>query len=166
MARKVFFSFHFDNDAWRAGQVRNMGALEADAPCSDNDWETVKRGGDAAIEKWIANQLSGKSCAVVLVGSETASRPWVIYEIQEAWNANKGVVGIRIHGLKNHGGYTSSAGANPFDKLTLKNGTVALSSQVQLKWPSGANSTEIYAAIKNNIADWVEEAITIRNNYT
>lgn len=166
MARKVFFSFHFDNDAWRAGQVRNMGVLEADAPCSDNDWEKVKKGGDAAIEKWIANQLSGKSCAVVLVGSDTASRPWVIHEIQEAWNAKKGVVGIRIHGLKNHSGYTSTSGNNPFDKLTLKNGSALLSSQVQLKWPSGATSTEIYSSIKDNIASWVEEAITIRNNYT
>ena len=166
MARKVFFSFHFDNDAWRAGQVRNMGVLEADAPCTDNDWEKVKKGGDSAIEKWIANQLYGKSCAVVLVGSDTASRPWVIHEIQEAWNAKKGVVGIRIHGLKNHSGYTSTAGSNPFDKLTLKNGSALLSSQAQLKWPSGATSTDVYSSIRDNIDSWVEEAITIRNNYT
>lgn len=53
MARRVFFSFHFDNDAWQAGQVRNMGTLEGNEPVSDNDWEEVKKGGDAAIEKWI-----------------------------------------------------------------------------------------------------------------
>jgi hypothetical protein len=100
MARKVFFSFHYDADKWRASQVRNMGALEGNVPCSDNDWETVKRGGTAAIEKWIAGQLSGRSCAVVLVGAQTARRKWVIHEIKEAWNANKGVVGIRIHNLK------------------------------------------------------------------
>jgi len=29
MARNVFFSFHFNNDAWRASQVRNMGVIEA-----------------------------------------------------------------------------------------------------------------------------------------
>jgi hypothetical protein len=50
MARRVFFSFHYDADKWRASQVRNMGALEGNIPCSDNDWETVKRGGDAGIE--------------------------------------------------------------------------------------------------------------------
>ena len=165
MARKVFFSFHFDGDAWRASQVRNMGALEADAPCSDNDWETIKKGGDKAIEKWIAEQLSGKSCAVVLVGGETASRPWVIHEIQEAWNAKKGVVGIRIHNLKNASGYTGTSGANPFDKLTMKKDDKKMSSIVNLYNPSGVTSTDVYNNIKNNIATWVEEAIKIRNDY-
>jgi hypothetical protein len=35
---KVFFSFHFDLDHWRASQVRNMGLLEGNAELSDNDW--------------------------------------------------------------------------------------------------------------------------------
>src|SRR6185312_9831039 len=128
MARKVFFSFHFDEDHWRASQVRNMGALEGNVPCSDNDWESIKRGGDAAIKRWIGEQLYGKSCAVVLVGTQTANRPWVIHEIQEAWNAGKGVVGICIHNLKDRDGNHANKGANPFDKLTLSNGTKRLSS--------------------------------------
>ena len=34
-------------------QVRNMGFfLEGQALCSANDWEEVKRKGDASIEKW------------------------------------------------------------------------------------------------------------------
>jgi hypothetical protein len=90
MARKVFFSFHFDNDHWRASQVRNMGALEGNVPCSDNDWETVKRGGDAAIKRWISGQLQGKSCAVVFVGAQTANRPWVIYEISRSVECRQG----------------------------------------------------------------------------
>jgi len=32
MSRKVFYSFHFDDDNWRAGQIRNIGALENDKP--------------------------------------------------------------------------------------------------------------------------------------
>src|ERR1700722_12823129 len=114
MARKVFFSFYYNGDGWRASQVRNMGVLEGNAPCSDNDWEQVKKGGDGAIEKWIAGQLVGRSCTVVLVGGETADRKWVIHEIVESWNARKGVVGIRIHGLKDRNGYTGSYGTNPF----------------------------------------------------
>jgi hypothetical protein len=66
--RKAFYSFHYD-DNWRAAQVRSMGVIEGNEPCSDNDWETVKGGGDPAIEKWIAEQLEGKTCAIVLVGS-------------------------------------------------------------------------------------------------
>lgn len=26
--RQVFFSFHFDKDIWRVGQVRNIGAVD------------------------------------------------------------------------------------------------------------------------------------------
>lgn len=164
MARKTFFSFHYDVDSWRASQVRNMGALEGNAPCSDNNWETIKKGGDAAIEKWIAAQLSGRSCTVVLVGGQTASRKWVIHEIKESWNAGKGVVGVRIHGLKDQAGNLGAYGSNPFDQLSLKNGTQSLSSVVKLYNPAGWTSTDIYKAIKDNIASWVEEAISIRSN--
>ncbi len=165
MARKCFYSFHYDVDAWRASQVRNMGVIEGNAPVSDNDWEAVKKGGDKAIEKWIADQLSGKSCAVVLVGAETASRKWVIHEIQETWNAKKGVVGVRIHNLKNASGNLGTYGANPFDNLTLQNGTKKLSSTVKLYDPAGADSSAVYKTINDNLAKWVDEAIEIRNNY-
>jgi hypothetical protein len=92
MARKVFYSFHFDNDCVRTSQVRNIGALEGNTPVSSNKWEEVKRGGDAAIKKWIADNMSGRSCIVVLVGSQTASRPWVKYEIKKGWEDGKGIL--------------------------------------------------------------------------
>jgi hypothetical protein len=161
MARKVFFSFYYNGDGWRASQVRNMGVLEGNAPCSDNDWEQVKKGGDAAIEKWIAGQLAGRSCTVVLVGGETANRKWVIHEIVESWNAKKGVVGIRIHGLKDRNGYTGGYGTNPFDKVSLRNAD-KLSSVVKLYNPSGFASTDVYKSINDNLASWVEEAVKIR----
>jgi hypothetical protein len=94
VARKVFFSFHYLPDAWRASQIRNMGVLEGNPPVSDNQWETIVGGGDAAIERWIDAQMSGRSCAIVLIGSATAGRKWITYEISKAWNDGKGVVGI------------------------------------------------------------------------
>ena len=63
MARRVFYSFHYIPDCSRAAQVRNMGVLDGNQPASDNDWEAVKKGGDAAIKKWIDGQLDGKSSA-------------------------------------------------------------------------------------------------------
>lgn len=163
MARKVFFSFHFALDYWRASQVRKMGALEGNEPVSDNDWETIKRGGDPAIERWIAGQLKGKTCAVVLVGAQTASRPWVKYEIKKAWVDGLGVVGIRIHGLKNHAEQTSTAGGNPFDAWNI--GTTPMSQVVTLYSPPGADSKAVYASISNNLDTLVENAIKIRAKY-
>jgi len=165
VARRVFFSFYYKGDGWRASQVRNIGALDGNAPCSDNDWEQVKKGGAKAIDKWIAEQLVGRSCTVVLVGEETAKRKWVIHEIEESWNAKKGVVGIRIHNLKNRNGNPGASGENPFDKLTVQNGAKKLSSVVKLYNPFGWSSAGVYENIKDNIAGWVEEAITIRNGY-
>ena len=55
MARRAFYSFHYAPDAWRASTVRNIGAIEGNRPATDNDWEAVKRGGDDAIKRWIAD---------------------------------------------------------------------------------------------------------------
>ena len=119
MVRQVFYSFHYKPDVTRVSQVRNIGALEANKAANDNDWETVVGGGDPAIKKWIADQMHGRSCTVVLVGQNTANRKWIDYEIAESWNAGMGVVGIRIHGLKNILGKTAPIGSNPFDFTTL-----------------------------------------------
>jgi len=162
MARKAFFSFHYKPDNWRASQVRQMGALEGNAPVSDNDWESITKGGDAAIEKWIANQMKGRSCTVVLVGQNTAGRKWITHEIKESWNAGMGVVGICVHNLKDNAEKQCAVGSNPFDYVTV--GGKKLSSIVKLYNPPYTTSTYVYAHIKQNIADWVEEAIKIRGN--
>src|SRR2546427_4348468 len=119
MARRVFFSFHYSPDNWRASQVRQMGVIEGEPPVSDNDWETITKGGDAAIQRWIDSQLSGKGCTVVLIGAGTAGRKWINYEILNSWDDGKGVVGVHIHGLKDRNGQQSSKGTNPFDHITM-----------------------------------------------
>jgi hypothetical protein len=162
LARRVFFSFHFDKDFWRTQQVRNMGALEGQVLCNANAWEEVKRKGDASIEKWIEDNMSGKSCVIILVGAQTASRPWVIHEIVKGWNDGKGVVGIRIDKLLDVNGYSSSAGTNPFDKIDFGNTGKKLSSIINLVTPSGVDSKAVYASISNGIESWIEDAIAIR----
>lgn len=164
MARNVFFSFHYANDAWRASQVRNMGVIDGNVPVRDNDWEEIKKGGDKAIEKWIDDQLNGRSCAVVLVGAETASRKWVIHEISRAWNLSKGVVGIHIHNLLDADKNKATKGANPFDKVTFTSTGKKLSEVVTLYNPPFTLSTDVYANIKANLDMLVENAIKIRSN--
>ncbi|NKI97534.1 TIR domain-containing protein [Rhizobacter sp. SG703] len=159
--RRVFYSFHFLNDVWRAGQVRNIGAVEGNAPVSHNEWEDVKKGGNAAIEKWIDQQLVGRTCTIVLVGAETASRPWVRHEIAQSWNKGIAVMGVRVNKLLNSQGQASYAGDNPFDKLTLKNGA-RLSTLVRLYEPAGATSQAAYSTIANNLTAWIEAAIKSR----
>lgn len=115
MAKSVFYSFHYDRDAWRVQQIIRMGALEGQPILNAQEWEEVKRKGDAAIKKWLADQMAYKSAFVVLIGAQTANRPWVRHEIAYAWDNHKPLVGIRIHGLADrmaiptHSGRTRSA---------------------------------------------------------
>lgn len=164
MVRKVFYSFHYQPDCWRVSTVRNIGAIEDNKPARDNDWETVTKGGDAAIKKWIADQMAGRTCTVVLVGSNTANRKWINHEIVESWNRKIGVVGIRIHGLKNSVQQVSTIGANPFDHITHGPTKNKLSSIAKCYNPGGSTSQEKYDWIKTHLANAVEEAIKIRNS--
>ncbi|MHC8491584.1 TIR domain-containing protein [Thalassospira sp. SM2505] len=163
MLRKCFYSFHYLPDSTRAAQIRNIGSIESNKSASDNDWETVKKGGNAAIERWINGQLSGRSCTIVLVGSETANRKWINYEIVKSWNKGMGVVGIHIHGIKSLDGDTSRKGANPFDFIPVGTSGKKLSSIVKCYNPSGNTSKEKYAWIADNLSAAVEEAIRIRS---
>ncbi len=167
MARKCFHSFHFKPDHWRAATVRGIGAIEGNVPVSDNDWEAITSGSDKdqKIQNWITQQMAGKTCAVVLIGAETANRHWINYEIAKAWNDGIGVVGIDIHGLKNSQQMTSARGANPFDFITHDPTKMPLSSIVKRYNPGGADSKARYDWIATNIANAVEEAIVIRRKY-
>ena len=163
MARRCYYSFHYTPDCHRASQVRQIGAIIGNRPASDNDWETVKGGGDPAIKKWIANHMVGKSCTIVLVGAGTANRKWINHEIIKSWDAGMGVVGIRIHGIKNLKGEVSKMGSNPFDHITHGPSKKKLSSIVKCYNPAGATSKEKYAWIAKHLANAVEEAVTIRS---
>jgi hypothetical protein len=163
MARKAFYSFHYQPDCFRAAQVRNMGMIEGDPPCSDNDWEAVTKGGDSAIERWISQQMSGKSAVIVLVGADTAGRKWITREIIKGWNEKKGVVGIHIHNLLHKDGKSAVKGMNPFASIRLGDTGPMLSSVVKSYDPAGHDSRQVYDTIRRNLADWVEEAIRIRN---
>jgi hypothetical protein len=165
MARRAFYSFHYIPDCGRASQVRNMGVIEGNQACSDNDWEAVKRGGDAAIQRWIDNQLKGRSIAIVLIGQKTANRKWINYEISTAWNEGMGVVGVYVHNLKDLNESQCQMGGNPFDHVTFTKSGNKLSAVVRAYNPPYTDSKQAYAYISNNLANWIEEAITIRNNH-
>jgi len=138
-----------------------MGVVEKNPLASDNDWEEITEGGDAAIEEWIDEQMAGRTCAIVLIGGSTAGRKWINYEIEKAWNDGKGLLGVFIHDLKNAEGKQGSKGLNPFDYLTFSDGA-KLSTRVRAYDTPYTTSTYVYDFIKENLADWVEKAVADR----
>jgi hypothetical protein len=116
MARRVFFSFHYDNDVWRASIVRNSHVVEGAAAAGFQDaslWEEAKKKGDEALKRLINTGLENTTVTAVLIGAETASRKWVDYEIQRSIERGNGLLGIYIDGLMDKDGKTSARGAVP-----------------------------------------------------
>ena len=147
MARKVFTSFHYVPDNWRANQVRNMGKIEGNSIVTSNKWEEVTNGGNSAIEKWIDDNMYGKSCIVVFVGENTAGRKWIKHEIKKAWEDGKALVGIHIHNLKDSDGNQAEKGRNPFEDFNV--GGKSLSSIVKCYNPPYSTSTNVYSHIED-----------------
>lgn len=159
MAKKVFLSFHYDGDVTRCQRIRNIGAIEEDREeVSAQKWESIKAGGDQAIKNWIAKEMAGKDAVVVLVGGNTASRPWIKYEIEKAWKDKKPLVGIRVHGMLDLQGNKGSYGEDPFSKVFDTDGK-PLSTYITLHNPSGADSKAVYATIRDSFEAWVNGAV-------
>ena len=165
--RRVFYSFHFDDDVFRVQLVRQMGIVEGDEPVSKNEWETLRKR-DGAIQKWIDETMQHRSCVIVLIGEATAGRPWVDYEIKKAWSDKKGLFGIYIHNLscakkkRETGTGTCKQGANPFKTFSFTSGANKgkyLSDFVQCYNP---DSRDAYKDINDNLAFWIESAIASR----
>jgi MTH538 TIR-like domain (DUF1863) len=157
MARKTFFSFHYERDAWRAANVRNSGVLSDDDEygfIDAVDWEKIERGGDAAIKRWIQEQLKNTSVTAVLIGAETASREWVLYEIRESWKRGNAIIGVRIHGIKDQDSKTDSAGANPFDVIKLDNGKALSTVCNTYDWVAEKG--------REHLGEWLEDAVQAR----
>lgn len=121
MARRVFFSFHYERDIWRANQVRNSWVTKPDREDAGfwdaASWEEVKRKGEEAIKQWIRRQMDGTSVTIVLIGTETSERKYVQYEIQHSWDRGNGLIGVYIHNLKDKNGRTDMMGADPFKAM-------------------------------------------------
>lgn len=158
MARRVFYSFDYEQDSWRAATVRNIGVIVGEQVAWDNTWESIKRGEDADIKAWINEQMHGRSCTVVLIGESTGNSPWIKYEIERSLATGKGLFGIRIHRLLDQNQQEASAGPNPFDAVILPDGR-QLSEIVPTYDPPGESSKEVYAYISQHLADWIELAL-------
>ncbi len=156
MARQTFFSFRYKKDNWRAGIVRNSWVTQdrkASGFFDSAEWEEVKKKNDSAIEKWIDRQLNGTSVTVVLIGSDTAGKKWINYEIKASHKKGNGLLGIYVHQLKDKDGRTTTKGRNPFDDwyVTRNGKKIYFSSMYKTyDWKNDDGYS--------NMGDWIESA--------
>lgn len=123
MARRVFFSFHYQRDIFRVNQIRSIPNITGTAAAGFQDaslWEESKKKGRAVIEKMINDALYNTTVTVVCIGNQTANRQYVNYEIQQSIARGNGIVGIQIAHLIGHDKQADSQGSTP--KLLTDNG--------------------------------------------
>ncbi|PEW86127.1 hypothetical protein CN446_29970 [Bacillus cereus] len=119
MAKRVFFSFHYqDVIDFRVNVVRNHWVTklkQSDAGFFDASlWEDAKKTSDLAIKRLINDGLNNTSVTCVLIGSQTFNRRWVSYEIMKSMAKGNKILGIHINGYKDKYEKIKSKGPNPF----------------------------------------------------
>jgi hypothetical protein len=152
MARRVFFSFHYQQDYWRVNQVRNSWVLQRDDNKKINTqlfldgsmWEEVKRQGAKAITDAINEGMKNTSVTVVLIGEYTYQRKYVKHELEKSYADGKGLLGVYIGSLKDNDGKRGVNGPNPLDYVSFPN-------EYPTYWWTLDDGY-------NNFSDWVEQA--------
>lgn len=124
--RKVFFSFHFEEDVRRSCLVRNSyrirpGRKLPTANFHDRSlWESSKREGEESLKRLIREGMVGSSVTCVLTGSYTWQRRWVRYEIARSLVCGNGLFTVYIHNVKDPRYGISIPGYNPLDFMGLE----------------------------------------------
>lgn len=155
MKRPVFLSFCYKDDVSRVQQIRQMGRMIEGQPILNaNEFESIKRQGNKAIQNWIDEQLKYKQCLIVLIGENTANRPWVQYEIKKAHEKGMAMFGIYIHNLHGLIGY-SKKGEDPFKKVLGNSSDIVCYNPQHIDYDGLRAYNEIY----NNIEKWIDTAI-------
>lgn len=156
MARRAFFSFHYERDIVRANQVRNSWVTKDDKESAGfidaAAFEEIKNKGDQKIKNWIDEQLKQTSVTVVIIGAETSNREYVKYEIQKSYEKGNGILGIYVHQKKDLNGNTDTKGSIAFGEIGKDRygNPVYLSNYKIYDWVDNDGY--------NNMGKWIEEA--------
>ena len=121
MAKRVFFSFHYDDvKTFRANVVRNHDLTKENGDAGFYDasiWEDAKRHGDATVKRLVNSSLENTSVTCVLIGTETWKRRWVRYEIFKSYDRDIRLFGVHINSVPDKNKQTFLQGVNPFSYL-------------------------------------------------
>lgn len=169
MSQRIFFSYYYEKELWRANMVRNSWEKKPERVASGFldpiDFERVKKGGDEAIKKWIDDQLEGTSVTVVLIGSEAFNRPYCKYAIEKSYERGNGMIGIYIHKLKDKNGNISLKGSNKFGEIgkDMNNNSVFFSIiYPTYDWVDDCGCYKLKEWIEDATRKWKEKMSTVK----
>ncbi|MEL6647815.1 MAG: TIR domain-containing protein [Pseudomonadota bacterium] len=140
--RRVFFSFHYQNDIWKVNQVRNSwrynheNTRESEGFFDGSIWESSRRTGPESLKSLIREGIKNTSVTCVLVGAATYERRWVRYELARSVVKGNGLLAVKINLMGNQQGYVSQEGPNPLDYMGVYNagGAIRLAERKNGNW--------------------------------
>lgn len=140
--RRVFFSFHYQNDVWKVNQVRQSwrrnyeNSRESEGFFDASLWETKRLTGPESIKTLIREGMANTSVTCVLVGSQTFERRWVRYELARSVVKGNGLLAVNINRMGDQQGRESQLGPNPLDYIGVygDGANVFLAELVNGKW--------------------------------
>jgi hypothetical protein len=149
MARRVFFSFHYqDIKDFRANVVRNHWMTKADREISGyydaSIWESAQKQGEIALKRLINSGLEQTTNTCVLIGSETFLRPWVRYELLKSFKRGNHIFGVHINSIKAKDGTVKQLGPNPLQYVGV---TFSNSGSIATLWEKIGNTWQKYEKI-------------------
>ena len=121
--RRVFFSFHYQNDINRVNIVRNSWVVRPDSQMQGEGfydasiWETAKRHGDDSLKDLIRKGVDNTSVTCVLAGQHTWGRRWVRYEIARSVIKGNALLTVHIAELQCMRNGVGMRGHNPLDYI-------------------------------------------------
>lgn len=125
MARRVFFSFHYnDVSDFKVNVVRNSDALKRKGNAATfidkSLWEEARKKSPNALKELINGGLNGCGVTALLIGSGTADRRWVKYELVKSFTEGKGILAIHLNRIKSRTTRKiSRKGINPLSRLKV-----------------------------------------------
>ena len=152
MARNTFFSFHYQEDVWRAWNVRNCLVVsedqEADGFFDSSVFEASKKESDEVLKSFLRNGLKNTSVTCVLAGQYTAARRWVRYEIVRSVLKGNGLLTVDIDGLRNNKQALGVKGTDPLAEVGvyLANDNIYFAERKDGKWVKYSDYTSNISA--------------------
>lgn len=184
MAKRVFFSFHYQDVLdFRANVVRQHWLTKPDREAAGffdaSIWETAKQTGGTAVKRLINTGLDGTSVTCVLVGNLTYARPWVRYEVLKSFRKGNSMLAVHINSVRGRDRLTKPQGPNPLKYVGV---TFSQSGETATLWELVGSAWKEYDEIDGtasyrtgrvaeqyrgkgfNLAQWYREYDWVTNN--
>jgi hypothetical protein len=122
MAKRVFFSFHYqDVIDFRANVVRQHWLTTPDREAAGffdaSIWSNAKLAGDVSVKRVINSSLDRTSVTCILIGTHTYVRRWVRYEIMKSFRRGNSLFAVHINSIRGRDQLKKPRGINPLAQL-------------------------------------------------